>query len=226
MDTPVNYPVTRLVEACEPIFILINKIRMSPDELGDMDVLRNQITELLKEMDSKARSVGFSGEEIKLAQYALVVFLDEVILGSLWQERDLWEEEPLQLELYGKNTGGEDFFREIEKILNADYGTSDLIEVYYLCLVLGFEGDYVDDQEKLRNTKEKLLGSLRTRPGQDNNLSPSWRPPEEALLKEKKRFGQWLIPVGSIALVVIIYVIYFFLVDSQVDEVARQISEF
>src|ERR1035437_3985699 len=51
---------------------------------------------------------------------------------------------PLQTELFGTHTAGEEFFVALQQLLgrgdSADL--ADLIEIHYLCLLLGFGGRY------------------------------------------------------------------------------------
>ena len=51
---------------------------------------------------------------------------------------------PLQQQRYGHDIAGEVFFQNLQKILTRSetYELADLLEVYYLCLLLGFAGRY------------------------------------------------------------------------------------
>jgi len=48
---------------------------------------------------------------------------------------------PLQAEFYGHQVAGEIFFQELQKAMNRpdSVETADLLEVYYLCMLLGFK---------------------------------------------------------------------------------------
>jgi len=226
MDVELTYPVNRLVEACEPVLLFINQIRvMTSEKLGDMDSLRNRIIDQLGAMEQRARKLGVSAQEIHLAKYAVVVFLDEIILASSWDDRDLWEAEPLQLELFGKNTGGIDFFTEIDKIQKAGYNTSDLTELYYLCLVLGFEGDYVDNQMELITIKNQLTDILMKNPGYEKELSPAGKRDDLTVTLKKKRLSKWMVPAISLFFLVVLYVACYYLIGSFTDDIVNEFNK-
>ena len=222
MDTELTYPVNRLIEACEPMLLFINQIRtMDSANLGDMDSFRKRVLDQLGSMEQKARNLGVSAQETHLAKYAIVVFLDEIVLASSWDERDLWEAEPLQLELFGNNTGGIDFFTEIDNIQKAGYNSSDLTELYYLCLILGFEGDYVDDPMELIKTKNQLIDVLMKNPGYESELSPSWKREDTSAEIKKKKLSKWMVPVFSVVFLIVLYVTCYYLIGNYADEIVK-----
>jgi type IV/VI secretion system ImpK/VasF family protein len=103
------------------------------------DRLREEILALLQRMVARSRQAGISDPEIAEARYALVAFIDERILKSAWQGRDQWMSNPLQLQLYAEWTAGENFFARMRALLQRG-DVSRALEIYYLCLALGFTG--------------------------------------------------------------------------------------
>jgi type VI secretion system protein ImpK len=97
----------------------------------------------LDRMVSDGRRLGIADADLAEARYALVAFIDEQIVHSDWAGRIGWMSRPLQLELYGENTAGENFFVRLRALLRAG-GRSAAVEVYYLCLLLGFRGAHRD----------------------------------------------------------------------------------
>ena len=74
----------------------------------------------------------------------MVAFLDESILNSRNPLFADWPRKPLQEELFGTHMAGEVFFQNLQKLLGRtdSHELADLLEVYYLCLLLGFGGRY------------------------------------------------------------------------------------
>jgi type VI secretion system protein ImpK len=108
-------------------------------DLPPAERLREEILALLHRMVSRCRQAGIADGEIAEARYAIVAFIDERILKSSWPGRDQWMSNPLQLQLYGEWTAGENFFARMRALIQrAD--ASAALEVYYLCLALGFTG--------------------------------------------------------------------------------------
>jgi type VI secretion system protein ImpK len=103
--------------------------------------LRQRIIDVLDRMVGAARAAHVPEAEIAEARYALVAFIDEQILKSAWPGRVEWMNQPLQLVLYREVTAGENFFGRMRALLNHG-GQEFALEIYYLCLALGFRGAY------------------------------------------------------------------------------------
>jgi type VI secretion system protein ImpK len=101
--------------------------------------VRQQRVSMLDRMVATARAARVPDADIAEARYALVAFMDEQILKSEWAGRTEWMQEPLQLQLYREYTAGENFFVRLRSLLSTGNRTFAL-EVYYLCLALGFRG--------------------------------------------------------------------------------------
>jgi type VI secretion system protein ImpK len=125
--------------SCAEILLLATQLPSA--QLPSARELRQQIVALLDRMVASARSAGMADADIAEARYAIVAFVDEQILKSNWPARSEWMNEPLQLQLYGEYKAGEKFFSRMKALLRA--GNRPLaLEVYYLCLSLGFRGTY------------------------------------------------------------------------------------
>jgi type VI secretion system protein ImpK len=108
-------------------------------DLPPPDQLRADMLTLLQKMVARCRAAGIADTDTAEARYALVAFIDERILKSNWHGRAEWMNNPLQLQLYREYTAGENFFGRMGALLQSPQG-SVALEVYYLCLALGFTG--------------------------------------------------------------------------------------
>jgi type IV/VI secretion system ImpK/VasF family protein len=95
----------------------------------------------LERMTTEGRRLGVSGSDLAEARYALAAFIDERVLGSSWPGREEWMRQPLQLSWYGENAAGENFFKRLRVLLSAPERLP-AVQVYGLCLALGFRGVY------------------------------------------------------------------------------------
>jgi type VI secretion system protein ImpK len=108
-------------------------------DLPPPDRLREEILGLLHRMVAQCRQAGIADAITAEARYAVVAFIDERLLRSQWPGREQWMSNPLQLQLFGEWAAGENFFARMRAILHRGEAASAL-EVYYLCLALGFTG--------------------------------------------------------------------------------------
>lgn len=90
---------------------------------------------------AEGQALGLEQADLQEACYALVAFIDERVLRSSWPGREEWMKQPLQLLRYRENVAGENFFRRLRALLQAPRRLP-AIQVYALCLALGFRGVY------------------------------------------------------------------------------------
>jgi type VI secretion system protein ImpK len=120
------------------------RLRSNRQAVSDAASFRAQIWEAVKMADRDARNCGYAAEEIELATFAVIAFLDESILNLRHPIFAEWPRQPLQEERYGHHIAGEIFFQNLQKLLGRTDSPAlgELLEVYYLCLLLGFAGRY------------------------------------------------------------------------------------
>jgi len=178
-------------------------------------------------LERQARSANYSVEQVKDAQYALCAFLDESVLRSGDNDmRRHFEMEPLQFRYFGVHLAGEGFFEKIE-LLRADVKKNlDVLEVYHLCLALGFEGKFglgqKDQLRYLANTLGQDIARYRKTP---KALSPDWALPDQVSQMLRHEVPVWLYLV-LIALVCLgVYLTLAWLLGKDVAALAEQISQ-
>jgi type VI secretion system protein ImpK len=137
--------VENLALVFQEVLTAIVRLRAGRQELSDAESFRFQIREALKAAVQEARNrSSYSPDDIKMATLAMVGFLDESVLNTRNPMFADWPRKPLQEELFGIHMAGEVFFQNLDKLLarqdSADL--ADILEVHYLCLLLGFRGRY------------------------------------------------------------------------------------
>jgi type VI secretion system protein ImpK len=147
-----------LMKLCDELFVLIFRMQQSRN-FGDGETLYNRIFSLFKSMEEKARGLKIDSEDIRYVRLALSIFIDEIIWYSPWASKRSWENKLQRLLLTGP-IGGHVFFEELDKI-RANNSKIDVLEIYYMCLMLGFEGKFVTDREGLPKYIESLRKELK-----------------------------------------------------------------
>src|SRR5207247_1621893 len=90
---------------------------------------RNHVKQLLSGAHEEARRAGYASDDVKLAIYAIVMFLDESILNSPLPALAGWSRKPLQEELFGEHMGGESFFENLRTLIAGLASTAIVIWV-------------------------------------------------------------------------------------------------
>jgi len=180
------------------------RLRANRQSATDGDSFRAHVKQLLSTAHDEARRAGYAGEDIKLAIYAVVVFLDESVLNSRHPAFAEWPRRPLQEELFGGHMGGETFFQNLHALLSRQdtEDLADVLEVYGLCLRLGFQGRYGGAaREELRGWATAVSDKIARTRGALGPLSPAWAPPGDEIIAAPK--DPWLRPLGYAAIAVL-----------------------
>jgi type VI secretion system protein ImpK len=146
----------------EPLTAIV-RVRSNRQQVQDAGTFRDQIRRALQASMQEARNLGCSSETVQSAVFAVVALLDESLLNLQHPVFSEWARRPLQEELFGGHNAGEVFFGNLNGLLTRQDSpeTADALEVYCLCLLLGFQGRYGfgaggELQAFLRRAREKI----------------------------------------------------------------------
>lgn len=168
----------------QEILTAITRFRSNRQAVADAGSFRNQIKTAIGAAEAEATRKGYAAEDVRLATFAVVAFLDESILNSNNSLFTDWPRMPLQEELFGVHTAGEMFFHCIDRLMvrNDTGQAADLLEIYALCMLLGFRGRYsISGQEGVRSIVSTVTEKLQHLRGGLRPLAPNWAPPKDAM---------------------------------------------
>jgi type VI secretion system protein ImpK len=170
-----------LAIALQEVLTAVGRVRANQQSVTDAASFRNHVKQLLSGAHEEGRRAGYASEDVKLAIYAIVMFLDESILNSPLPALAGWSRKPLQEELFGEHMGGEVFFENLRTLIGRQDSEelADVLEVYELCLLLGFRGRYgaagQSEVQRWAGAAAEKISRVRGAPGE---LAPGWAPPE------------------------------------------------
>jgi len=95
------------------------------------------------------------------ALYALASLVDECVMYSSWDGRHGWVSQSLQLMHFQDNQAGEHFFEKLQQFCHNPLRYRELIEFYYVCLKLGFAGQYRERNKELQALTEQLYQQIK-----------------------------------------------------------------
>src|SRR5262245_9905366 len=197
-----------LINLGTPLFQLMMKIKARA--ITPSNEMRRAIGEMVKTLEEKGARRGYKERQMQDAKFALAAFVDETVLAGGFPLREAWERYPLQLEYFKEALAGNKYFERLEGLIKQ--GETDLVEIYYLCLLLGFKGKYsVFLEEQLPGvinaTAEYLRGAGRLRarllsPHGLLNDQPEPPPPEPELPRWLK-----LSALAAVAVMIFAYLV-------------------
>jgi len=211
-----------LSELSSDIKSLSLSVRISSD-VGEPDEVRKRIHHLLDKFDREGGPAGFRTEQIADAKFALVALVDETVFNSDWPGKSSWRTLSLQQELYKMNVAGEEFFTRMDKLRGNMKENHRVLEVYFDCLALGFEGRYkLFGREKLdaliaEFTKELAQG----REWSMKKLSPHWERPDDFAEAVGEGIPMWLTALFFIPGAAVLVLVFFLLARGSADSTAE-----
>ncbi|HYJ90283.1 MAG TPA: type IVB secretion system protein IcmH/DotU, partial [Pyrinomonadaceae bacterium] len=204
-----------LITFAGPIFDLI--LRLKAGIIAPSNDLKPKVAAMLNDFEKRAERYRFNHKIVQVSKFALASFMDETVLLNNFPNREQWEKYALQLEFFGEQLAGNKFFEKLESMLNQIEVTQDAVEVYYICMLLGFKGRYaVYEQEKLlaimQTTANALVKVGKIVPAE---LSPHWLANDQPEPPKKRGMPIWakLGALGGLGFAFIIYLVMFFMVS-------------
>lgn len=174
------------------VFLLRN--RHAPAAPG---VFRERLKAFLAQFERGAQRLGSPAEDAYLAKFAFTALVDELAMSPALGLRDEWERRPLQLELFGEQLAGERFFEHLETLRQQGAARIQVLEVFHMCLLLGFQGRYVlEGSEKLGFLTARLGDEIVQWRGRRAAFAPHALAPDRILHALKGSVPLWV--VGSV----------------------------
>ena len=184
--------------------------------------LAADVRRLLAESETCLQGSNISREDYDQARFAICAWIDEAILNSAWPGKTEWQKEQLQRIYYRTTDAGQEFFERLNVL---GMQQQDVREVYYLCLVMGFKGqychegdDFLLDQLKTSNLKLLTGSSVGTPSLSRTELFPGAYPAatETTGGRAKFQFSPFtlLFLGGPVILFAILFFIYRFILNN------------
>jgi type VI secretion system protein ImpK len=224
-DTTTSAAVPALADLCGELLAFALQLKRSSDP-GDAEVLRQKIDEQFRALETKARQADIPQDDVQQSKYAIAAFVDEMILTSSWPLKESWADKPLQLAYFNDFAAGEEFYNRIDTLRGAKKNA--VLEVYYLCLALGFRGKYVDLQgmEKKKVLMDTILREIRggapAAPG-TGGLSSGWQPPD-AMPGIVRNFPAWFVAAACGLFIILLFILLSTLLGSSAENLVKSLN--
>jgi type VI secretion system protein ImpK len=200
----------QLALTLQEAFTAVVRLRSNRQVAANVEAFRAQMKHVLAAAEQEARRIGYAGDDVRYALFALIGFIDESVLNSPQPMFADWGRRPLQEEVFGGHTAGELFFQYLQQLLGRQDSEdlADVLEVYQLCLLLGFKGRYsVTHGSELQVIAGHVAQKIERARGRLGELSPRWRPSTLALGAQRDRLVPKL-AIGAGAAAVIAGVLF------------------
>jgi type VI secretion system protein ImpK len=205
------------------------RLRANRLRFDGADVFRSQIFGAIESAKAEGLRRGYTQEDVNVAVFAVVAFLDESILNSANRTFAHWQSKPLQQELFGTDEAGDIIFRNISRLLGQKDSESlaDLLEVHQLVLALGLRGRYsasgttAEISAILQKIQEKI-SRIRGAP-----ITPTWQPPPQTVVQATDPWipiMKW-VAISCCCVALLLFIIFKFSLSSAVTELSTLASQ-
>nr|WP_255581769.1 type IVB secretion system protein IcmH/DotU [Cupriavidus sp. AU9028] len=203
------------------LFLLRNG--QAPDSA---DAFRDKVRGFLDEFDRGARRLQVSADDVFDAKYAFCAAIDETILASSFAIRPEWERRPLQLVLFGEQLAGEAFFTRLETLRAQGAPRLQALEVFHMCLLLGFRGKYIlEGPEKLAYLTARLGDEIAAIKGKRAPFAPHWPLPDKIAHTLKRETPLWIFGAVFALIALLAFVGVSTVLDGQTAEAMQDYSQ-
>lgn len=172
-----SHGLNPIVNAASKLIAVFAKTRATARH-SDVGGLHQRLQSELREFEVNLRDLGLRQEQLLSARYLMCSVLDEGVLNTPWGSESPWAQRTLLSVFHGETSGGEKSFLILEKLRQSPSDNLDLIELFYICISLGFEGRYRFNprgKEALEQLRDELFSIIRRYRGEyERSLSPSW----------------------------------------------------
>jgi type VI secretion system protein ImpK len=160
----------------------------------DAEAYRGSVRAFLQDFERRSKQEGASAKDVYLAKFAFCALVDEVVLMSQLRIRTEWERKPLQLEFFGEQLAGERFFDHLETLRAEGAAKVQLLEVFHMCLLMGFQGKYIlEGSEKLSYLTSRLGDEIARHKGRHGGFAPHWAAPDRVVHALRSEVPLWVV---------------------------------
>jgi type VI secretion system protein ImpK len=211
-----------LVEAANPVLAAIPQIRHAlrhPDPAG----LRARLRAQIDAFERNARADEVPEDRVSVARFALCALLDDSAAATPWGRT--WGASSFVAELHGEASGAEKFFALVEQMSAEPERHRELLEFFYVCLALGFEGKYRgggEGRQALARARTQLHGVLAAQAS--TQLSGRWQGAAIPPRRVPGALALWAVASACALTLAGIYFGYRISLGSLSDPVARQLA--
>jgi len=195
----VSAPGSPLAVAAAPLLQLLARLRTTA-HAPDAGDLYGRATQALRNFEQQARAAGVPPEQVRPAHFALCAAIDDAVLNTPWGAASGWTRRPLVSVFHPNET--DDAFRMLARLQAEPAPKLPAIEIFYLCLSLGFMGRYrqaprgAADLDRIRAAANTLIvGAQKITP----ELSPRWQGVAAPYRPQRAKLPVWVAYAAALA---------------------------
>jgi len=219
---PVHTGVNALVAAAAPLLELITRLRNRAQH-RNVESLRERVIAEIKAFEARAVESSVAPPLVRAGRYALCATVDDVVLNTPWGSQSVWNRQSMVVTFYNEAWGGERFYEILNQLMKNPGRNLEVLELMYLCMTLGFEGQYRLIERggaKHAEIRDGLHRTIRQQRGEyERELSPHWRGVEAGHRPITSYIPVWLVAVIAAGLLALMFTGFSYALNASSDGV-------
>ena len=227
MDSLTHGETPSLVPSATPLLLFSSLVR-DQIEPQDFETVRERALEEMHAFEEQAKPVGVSVEDVLAARHVLCALIDEAVLSTPWGAQSMWREQSPLVTFHHDSSGGAQFFQIVDYAMSEPRRHIALLELLYVCLALGFEGQFRFDErgpailEERRRSLYLTIEALRR--SAQPELSPNCKGIKDRRDRVFRRAPLWLAVSACGALLTAAFIFCNARLSSRVDSLSVALS--
>ena len=204
----VDFALNPLVGAAAPLLQLMARLRTTYSQPNALDVQGRALRQV-QAFEQAARAAGVTPDLLDKGRFALCASLDDLAQATPWGADGGWASHPLVLsfrDVLRSTQGvqsGVGFFRLLDEVKQNPGTELHVLELMYLCLSLGFQGQYRASRQgpaELDRIREDVYTIIvRQRQEAAAELSPHWRGVNAPYKPARAAVPTWVMAAAALA---------------------------
>lgn len=206
-----------LVDASAYLFSIIGKLKQIKS-YRHLKKLQKELILEINHFQDAAKAHGYSSEYILVSRFALCATLDDIIANTSWGGQGQWDSHTMLAVFNQDAMNHERFFVILERIVKDPEQYIDVMELMYICLSLGFKGNYRTTEfgsNQLEQITNALYKRIRMHHGDFSKTLAPFSLKVTSLAKQSssgKPF--WLFPLITTGVILAIFLGLGYMLDS------------
>ncbi len=216
-----------LVDSAAYLFSLIGQLK-NLKSYSQLDQLQKTLIAEINRFQDAAKIQGYRSEYRVVSRYALCVTFDDIIANTAWGGQGQWDHYKLLTVFNSEVVQQERFFLILDRIIKEPALYIDVMELMYLCLSLGYKGNYRStewNQHQLEKITHGLYKRICAYRGHSSRmLSPfPFKTALSGKITKKPSYGWVLFVTASI--VFLLFIGLGFLLDTLSDQTYQALTQ-
>ena len=212
----VDFSLNPLVGAAGGLLQLLARLRTTYSQPNALEV-RDRALREVRAFEQAARAAGVTPDHMDKARFALCASLDDVAQSTPWGADGAWASRPLVLsfrEVLRSAQGvqsGVGFFQLLDEVKQNPGAELAVLELLYLCLSLGFQGQYRASQrgpaelDRIREDVYTIIARQR-QTAASADLSPHWQGVQAPYKPGRASVPPWVMAVAALTVIGALFV--------------------